>query len=231
MRPEQRIVREAYKDAWRIRERTGQRDEELLASALRLRCAAAPFLEVGHPAHDELVRAWQLGVTPDALDTTALVEDAGLRTFLHAVGHLAGRLVPRQVRRDPDWAEMPHGKFALSQRPGRRGRKLLDLVPLSFATLPGADALLQHALRTAQVQRTPWTEVPVWLDTSAATGMAAVQMGDVTVGSTALPHRAWEALRAEEHRHVYADGTLEVTAGHGEHDVSVGTLRCHLPRI
>lgn len=231
MRPEQRIVREAYKDAWRVRQRTGQTDQELLSSALRVRCAAAPFLEDGHPAHEELVHAWTLGVPPELLDTAALVEGAGLRSAVSAVAHLAERLVPRQVRRDPDWTALPAGRRPLSGAHRRRARRLIDLVPLSFAALPGADSLLQHALRTVPARHSPWSEVPVWLRTGQSTGFATVHVGGESVGSTALPHRAWEGLRAEEHRDVYADGTLEVTAGRGEHAVSVGTLRCHLPRV
>ena len=231
MRPEQRIVREAYKDAWKVRQRTGQADPELLSSALRVRCAAAPFLEDGHPAHEELVRAWSLGVPPEMLDTAALVEGAGLRSALGAVAHLAERLVPRQVRRDPDWTDLPGGHRRLSGAHRRRGRRFLDLVPLSFALLPGSDGLLQHALRTVPARLSPWSEVPVWLRTGEATGFASVQVGNEAVGTTALPHRAWQALRAEEHRDVYADGTLEVTVGPIEHAVSVGTLRCHLPRV
>jgi hypothetical protein len=230
MRPDHRIVREAYKDAWRVRERTGQTDESLLLSALRVRCAAARYLEPGEPAHEALLTAWRDGVAPDRV-ATGDARGGGLRSAVHRVHH-------RLDEGGTAWMDLPRGHRALSRV--RRANDALrrhlhrpvDLVPLTFTALPYADAVLRRGLESRPSTRTPWSEVRVWLRTGSARGSAAVLVGEAETGSTSLPHPVWEELRREAEHGVYADGRLEVTRAVGRPEaVTVGGLFCHLPRL
>ena len=231
MRPDHRIVREAYKDAWRVRERTGQTDESLLLSSLRVRCAAAPFLEAGHPAHEDLLAAWREGVPPDRLASGGSRGGGGLRSAVTRVHHLFDE-------GGQSWMDLPRGHRALSKvrRANdvlrRRLHRPVDLVPLTFSALPYADAVLRRGLEARPPTRSPWSEVRVWLRTGSVSGSAAVLVGEAETGSTSLPHPVWEELRREAGQGVYADGRLEVTRAVGQHEaVTVGGLFCHLPRL
>jgi len=233
MRPDHRIVREAYKDAYRVRQRTGQSDDALLQSALRVRAAAATFLEDG-PVHDALFALWHEGVAPE------LVTPATIQTL----GALArpAPAVPAQRRERPrirqPWVDLPSGHRALSsvrRATGllrRHAHRPVDLVPLTFTPLPAADRVLRRFTLVPPRGRSPWSEVKVWLRTGTVSGTAAVLVGETEAGSTSLPSPVWQELQREAAQGVYADGRLEVTRNVAVPDaVTVGGLFCHLPRL
>ena len=227
MRPDHRIVREAYKDAYRVRQRTGQSDDALLQSALRVRAAAATFLEDG-PVHDALFALWHEGVAPELVTTTTI----------QALGAVAAATpAPRPRFRQP-WVDLPTGHRALSsvrRATGllrRHAHRPVDLVPLTFTPLPTADRVLRRFTQIPPRGRSPWSEVKVWLRTGPAAGSAAVLVGETETGTTSLPQPVWSELQREAAQGVYADGRLEVTRNVAVPDaVTVGGLFCHLPRL
>ena len=224
MRHEGRTVQEAYNDAWQVRERTGQTDDSLLLQALRVRRAPAAYLDPG-PAHDTLFGFWHDGVPPRRLNLSSV---RGLASTLAS----AVRALRHAERDDVSWMDLPAG-HRLSDVVRRHLHRAVDLTPLPFRHLEQGRPALARGARLPSGRRPPWSDVRVWLrtaPTSWPTGSAVVMAGAVPVGETGLPAQVETALRAEAGRGVFADGWLEVTAGSGD-DVTVGTLRCHLPRV
>ena len=230
-----RAVRAAYAEAWDSRQRTGDGDERLLTEALRRH--EAPPEWVDGSAHDLLVGLWNEGVPPDRLTRSMLRRIPSLVRGALAPLVDVYRLLEDAEALDLSWMAIPEGRRALSEVRHandlvlRYLHRRVELVPLALSARPTSATLLQRALLVPPTDGEPWREVKAWLAVRATDPVADVMVGDLQVGSCAVPYPAWTELCREAERGVHADGVLAVAHGaEPDEPVVLGELRCYLPR-
>jgi len=155
-------------------------------------------------------------------------------------GHFAGsfRRLRESLSLEIEWMRMPQGQRALSRihRSNdlvlRHFHEPLDLVDLNLLLGPQAEQLLRFGIREVPPvdRHTDESKLDVWLSMQSSAPAADVMVGSRRLGSTHLPSHAWEALKEEAKRGVFADGLLETAHDHRTGKPVVRRLRCYLPR-
>lgn len=196
----------------------------------KARCASNPGRRVAKLSSDA-VSAWAATMwTMDSKDEFGREAGGSWRELFRAFRE--------SVNPEIKWMRMPEGHRALSKvhRSNdvvlRYFHERLDLVVLGLRPGPGSRQLLRRGMREVPPtdRDTDERKLSVCLVVRSPKPTADVMIGSELLGSTQLPHHAWESLTEEAQRGIYADGLLEVAPDPRNGEPVVRRLRCYLPR-
>lgn len=225
----------AYSAAWATRIAEQDDSFQILLDELVRHGLGEAFGSEG-PGQDMMCRIWEKGVPPGKFKFAVRRELP--RLALHGAKMLGGAFL--EVARlfadsstetvDLTWMDLPEGHLKLSD-----DRKAFDLVMRNFhdpveeleldVMLTDPSKLLRDRNRLPSPNRRDAYEFSAWLRLTEPCPGAAVMVGEHLVGRTQLPASAWEDLKVEEARGVYADGRLFLPWTREE-----PTLQCVVPR-
>jgi hypothetical protein len=225
-------LRDAYATAWESRQRTRDDSPATLLEELTRRGLEA--FEKPGPLRDLLLSLWDRAVPPTELDREIRRALPGIAWT--AVGSMAKATV--EVARilvaghweqvDLSWQDMPEGHRKLSD-----ARKANDLVlrwlhkPVDKITLDihvDNTVAIERCREAPSANRDGWAEAHCWLQPHELPTVE-VKVGKEHVGWTVVPDRVWDALKREEKRRIYADGSLLLNYYGPQIE-----LVCYLPR-
>ncbi len=230
-------LRDAYSAAWEVRERTADDSPAILFNTLSAR-GLDEFSDPG-PGRDLMQSFWQRGVTPDRLRAEFRRAVPGLawtavkglaKSAVEVMGYLRGM---EWESVDLSWLDLPDGHRKLSDH--RHAHDLVlrwlhpwvDQVPLELRIDESADEVINRCLQLPSANRRDSSEAPVWLRLEAESPDAEVMVGRARIGWTSLPGPAWDDLKHEEQRGVYADGSVFLEGPPGRVRTE---LSCYVPR-
>jgi hypothetical protein len=234
--PEQDLgrLRDAYATAWTARQESGDTSPALLAEAL-----AASELDVFNrpgPGRDLMLTLWERGVPPEALERE-------LRRALPGMAWTTARSFAKSAveiiklfgeggweRIDSTWQDMPECHRRLSE--ARKANDLVlrwlhapvDKVPLDLRVDADAAAVMERCREVPSPNRKGWAEACCWLVPEASPDVR-VMVGKERIGWSTVSHPVWHALKREEQRRIYADGSVFL-----DHYGPQIDLVCYLPR-
>lgn len=208
-------LRDAYASAWESRQRTGDDSPATLLEELTRR-GLKPFGKPG-PLRDLLLSLWGREVPPAALDREIRRALPGIAWT--TVGSMAKAsvemarilLAGHWEHVDLSWQDMPEGHRKLSD-----ARKANDLVlrwlhkPVDKITLDvhvDNTVVIERCRKVPSANRDGWAEAACWLQPQRPPEVE-VMVGKERIGRTVVPDRVWDALKREEERRIYADGSL-----------------------
>ena len=211
-------LRDAYAAAWETRQQTGDASPAVLVGHL-----SVPGLEVFSspgPGQELMLSLWERGVHPEELERELRRALPGMAWT--AVGSLARSAVEIArtfrggevwERVDRSWQDLPEGHRKLSD-----ARKANDVVlrwlhepvqklALDLRVDEAASAALERCRQFPSANRSGWAEVYCWLLPDAASTVQ-VMVGKLRIGWATVSDAGWAALKSEQQRGIYADGSL-----------------------
>ena len=231
-------LRDAYAAAWATRQETRDASAAVLLDTL-----VASGLEVFSspgPGRDLMLSLWEGDVPPEAL------EDELRREARRALPGIAGAALSSLSksaveivrlfrggsweRVDVSWQELPDGYRRLSD--ARQANDLVlrwlhspvEEVALEFRADEAAAAAIERCRQAPSANRHGWGEARCWLLPDDGFS-AQVIVGTERIGWTTVPDHAWAAIKREEQRHIFADGSVFL-----DHSGAQIELVCFLPR-
>jgi hypothetical protein len=224
-------LRDAYAAAWATRQRTEDDSPDLLIEHL---AAAGEVFSSPGPSRDFVVSLWERGVPPEALDAEVRralpgVAGAALGSLARSAVEMA-RVFREGGRLDLSWMDLPEGHRKLSD--ARKANDLVlrwlhprvDKVALDLRLDEAAAAAIGRCRQLPSPNRDGWAEAYCWLLPDRPPNVQ-VMVGEERIGWSTVPDHVWPLLEREEHRRIYADGSVFL-----DHAGARIELVCFLPR-
>ena len=225
-------LRDAYTAAWELREQTGDASTVVLIEQLAA-SGNEVFTSPG-PGRDFVVSLWERGVPPEALERELRGAAPGFAwTALNSLATSAAeiaRVFREGGRLDFSWMDLPEGYRKLSE--ARKANDLVlrwlhqpvDKVALDLRVDDAAAAVIRRCREFPSANRNGWAEAYCWLLPDDPANVQ-VMVGKERIGWAIVPEQAWTALKGEEQRRIYADGSVFL-----DHYGAQIKLVCFLPR-